>query len=307
MWLYTAQGTTVQKNRQSTADTTGLTSHLGFRPLFCSYFNINSLSDTWFRIWSASPRYIDEIWLMEVEEDDAIPMDVITWTESYLPNKGKGDTVDFSAVLNTEFRESTDYIVRPDVSPRKIYKYSLFDIINANYDSWSLPDNERLSWLSVTKNLRDLSETASLGVTAGRQMGSVLTAEAWYGILRLTGFVPLLWSNVTGHKNSRFANAFCMHSTDDIIRSDEFQEAQNLMDQWDDSTDGSRQFGFDSFIRMRDLFCAAVDQHGHSFVESVAKINKIGRNDYCFCGSGRKYKKCHQVMHVDEMMLNPPD
>ena len=23
--------------------------------------------------------------------------------------------------------------------------------------------------------------------------------------------------------------------------------------------------------------------------------NKIGRNDPCFCGSGRKYKKCHLI------------
>ena len=29
-----------------------------------------------------------------------------------------------------------------------------------------------------------------------------------------------------------------------------------------------------------------------SKVEPVTKRNKIGRNQKCFCGSGKKYKKC---------------
>ncbi len=27
--------------------------------------------------------------------------------------------------------------------------------------------------------------------------------------------------------------------------------------------------------------------------EDVAPIQKVGRNDVCWCGSGKKYKKCH--------------
>ncbi|MGM0198707.1 hypothetical protein IGI68_001377 [Enterococcus sp. DIV1314a] len=29
-----------------------------------------------------------------------------------------------------------------------------------------------------------------------------------------------------------------------------------------------------------------------SFVQAPSKVNKIGRNDPCPCGSGKKYKKC---------------
>jgi hypothetical protein len=37
------------------------------------------------------------------------------------------------------------------------------------------------------------------------------------------------------------------------------------------------------------------DHHGHGPVAETYRREapKLGRNDPCFCGSGRKYKKCH--------------
>ena len=35
------------------------------------------------------------------------------------------------------------------------------------------------------------------------------------------------------------------------------------------------------------------DQHGLPPVPFRRAEPKLGRNDPCFCGSGRKYKKCH--------------
>lgn len=33
--------------------------------------------------------------------------------------------------------------------------------------------------------------------------------------------------------------------------------------------------------------------HGHATEPYRREAPKLGRNDPCFCGSGRKYKKCH--------------
>ncbi len=35
------------------------------------------------------------------------------------------------------------------------------------------------------------------------------------------------------------------------------------------------------------------DHHGHGAETYRRDAPKLGRNDPCFCGSGRKYKKCH--------------
>ena len=34
------------------------------------------------------------------------------------------------------------------------------------------------------------------------------------------------------------------------------------------------------------------DHHGHSHAMQPVRSTKVGRNDACPCGSGRKYKKC---------------
>ncbi len=44
--------------------------------------------------------------------------------------------------------------------------------------------------------------------------------------------------------------------------------------------------------------CQHDDDHGHAHHHAPAEpyrreAPKLGRNDPCFCGSGRKYKKCH--------------
>lgn len=38
----------------------------------------------------------------------------------------------------------------------------------------------------------------------------------------------------------------------------------------------------------------------------MTKKEKIGRNDYCPCGSGLKYKKCHLLMNTAQLPLNVP-
>jgi hypothetical protein len=39
--------------------------------------------------------------------------------------------------------------------------------------------------------------------------------------------------------------------------------------------------------------------HNSFFLENSFQKHKIGKNDPCPCGSGKKYKKCH--LHADEV------
>jgi uncharacterized protein YchJ len=49
-------------------------------------------------------------------------------------------------------------------------------------------------------------------------------------------------------------------------------------------------FGLDALAELGDL----VEEHQFAFAEANdAMEGEIGRNDPCWCGSGKKYKKCH--------------
>ena len=44
--------------------------------------------------------------------------------------------------------------------------------------------------------------------------------------------------------------------------------------------------------QLRYLFAKALDEHAQSVPQTVVKDPKVGRNQLCPCGSGKKYKKC---------------
>lgn len=90
MLLYTAYGEQSAGEYQSVAEGTGLERYLGYRPLFCSLINPDSLTDTWFRIFSASPSFSRYIDVYEVEAEQAIPMDTVAWCERFLTKEGAG-------------------------------------------------------------------------------------------------------------------------------------------------------------------------------------------------------------------------
>jgi uncharacterized protein YecA (UPF0149 family) len=49
--------------------------------------------------------------------------------------------------------------------------------------------------------------------------------------------------------------------------------------------------------------CDHDHDHHHGHAEPLAPYKretpKLGRNDPCFCGSGKKYKKCHGAERAD--------
>ncbi|HYM35608.1 MAG TPA: SEC-C metal-binding domain-containing protein [Steroidobacteraceae bacterium] len=39
------------------------------------------------------------------------------------------------------------------------------------------------------------------------------------------------------------------------------------------------------------------DHHHHSVAPYRREMPKLGRNDPCYCGSGKKFKKCHGLVN----------
>ena len=44
--------------------------------------------------------------------------------------------------------------------------------------------------------------------------------------------------------------------------------------------------------RMKEV-AALFEEHGWQHIRTIHAEEKIGRNDPCYCGSGKKYKYCH--------------
>ena len=231
MWLYSAQGLEKPKYKESTAEKAGLSAHLGYRPLFCSYVNPDSLSDTWFRIWSAAPGRVDELWLMEVDDSEVITLDSLLWTNGYL----SGEKKDFDKVLNTPFCESTDLLIKPDTQPKQIYKFPFLDIINGTYDDWDIANEEKVVWLFITQQIREFQQSSRIYGTDDNFVSSdpsSVTCEQWYGLATYTGLIAYIWAIATGRREKRF-NKFLSQQNDilyaNYIELGDFPTFENRM------------------------------------------------------------------------------
>ena len=301
MWLYSAQGLEKPKYKETTAEKAGLSAHLGYRPLFCSYVNPDSLSDTWFRIWSAAPGRVDELWLMEVDDSEVITLDSLLWTNGYL----SGEKKDFDKVLNTPFCESTDLLIKPDTQPKQIYKFPFLDIINGTYDDWDIANEEKVVWLFITQQIREFQQSSRIYGTDDNFVSSdpsSVTCEQWYGLATYTGLIAYIWAIATGRREKRFNKFLSIYDTAALRGA--LSAAGPLMYKWDEAAAGNGSFSRDEFLEMRNIFIRGANLYGQEAAKSVADEEKIGRNDPCFCGSGLKYKKCHGQMSLDEMAKN---
>ena len=71
------------------------------------------------------------------------------------------------------------------------------------------------------------------------------------------------------------------------------EEAPESDDVWGDQRASHQQFGQYEESRAQNEAAIQRDQSGTPAKPFVRKDEKVGRNDPCPCGSGRKYKKCH--------------
>lgn len=302
MLLYTAHGDMPADMVNSTARNTGLERYLGYRPCFCSLINPDSLSDTWFRLFSASPRYVEHIDVYEVDAAQAVPMDVVTWCQTCF---GAGDTPApdddelFRAALNADNPDSTDYILRADVSPARSWRFDVHAMLNGCFDSLDLePDEQRALEYSMARVRALPREQNGRLYTSFNLRVDQMSLEMWYRIMVASGMTAFVWSHVLG---KRIAPELLAIDPMDLMSTVGYQRAQQAIVAWDNSLGAPGVFGHAEFASMRRAFLTGCDQLARRLVEQKAAATSTARNGTCFCGSERKYKQCCMRKGMDAL------
>ncbi|MDO4797991.1 MAG: SEC-C domain-containing protein [Coriobacteriales bacterium] len=302
MLLYTAYGEVPAEHLDSVAQRSGLERYLGYRPHFCSLVNPDSLVDTWFRVFAASPRFVQVIDVYEVDAAQAVPMDVVAWCGTCFGVNGGPEPNDdtlIEATLNADHPDATDYIVPFDVVPTRTWRFDVLDILNGKLDGLGLTSAEQSALQHSMERVRALQrEHGDLLSTSLGQRTDQLSLELWYRLMVAAGLVPFVWSQVLGRK---IAPELLRTDPWALMRTPGYRRAQEGIIAWDRSLGTPGQFGHADFEAMRNSFVAGCDQLAHQLVETKAARAGTARNGTCFCGSGKKYKKCCMRKGLDAL------
>lgn len=325
--LYTVQEEgAVGKRKQeydesSMADRYGLTTHLGYKPYFCTKIE-DSIADTWFKIWAASPGCQEEIIMFAIDEKDCVPMNCVDWTNHF---KHMNDMA-FNTILRKEDTLMTDYLIKeiPDDCIR-ISIGSLGEHIVRGFAEMSMPkpDYEEYS-KSIDEHVSELSgliQYADLRFTNGEIVEkSVVTYERVYGMMRVSGLLAMAveCSKLILNKNLNKDLNKNLNEEDMIpfwltfikplyMANPALERAQNLLDLWDNSMSDERiTFTYEKFYEMHDEFIKALDSATTLVVNERARKSGIERNTKCPCCSSKKYKQCHgKLSKFNEWLENP--
>jgi hypothetical protein len=127
MLVYNVHGSERLEHYEPTADWTGLSKLLGWRPIFCSYVNPDSLADTWFRLFSASSNFKDEIDVFEVDDRFVVGIDAVLWQDTCVSDTGerRADDKTLKAAMASDCLESREYLLRPDYVAKRSWHFTL--------------------------------------------------------------------------------------------------------------------------------------------------------------------------------------
>lgn len=300
MILYTVQGRRPDPGHTSVADATGLSDFLGYEPLFCSRISPDSLADTWFRLFCASPSQADVIHVLEVDDSQAQAMDVVTWCATCFDAERRpvrADEAALAAALDCPSPEFADYVVPRDVAAASHRRYDVRALLRGDASGLGLSREEAEALAMAAQRVRELvtSPDAHLSSSFGTQIASPSLGE-WYRLLMLGGVVPFLWAQATGR---RVCPDLVRMDPRDLAQTRGFARAQEGVARWDRSLGTLGSFGHADFLRMRAAFVEGCDQLAHTMVTRRAARLGLRRNDACLCGSGRKYKSCCMTNGLD--------
>lgn len=298
--LLTLQGREEIEGEVSVADTTGLTKLLGYRPYFCTKLDKNSLAQTWFNIWSSSPKSVDILYVFDIDEEDCIPMNVLDWTNKCLCREPDEETL--KGVLNKDLAIGTDYLVR--AIPEDAWKIELGDLFVPKFFEFYLEKTFGASGTALKQSVGQATTMLERTINAATDSkGYSLTTgeritgpQVFYAMLRCSGFVPFFWSLHTGMP---FFHGIFAWAMPDFVKSLSFQRAQDLLGMWDRSINNG-EFTKEQFTEMHDEFIRTLNTLAVQMNRKIASIYDIGRNDACFCGSGKKFKKCCEIASLDK-------
>ena len=300
MLLYTAHAAESLSELESVADSSGLSRRLGYRPLFCTLLDPSSLADTWFRAYAASPSYVQVIDVYEVDDAAAVPMDVVTWCDECLGRTAPDDGA-LTRALSPDDAACTDYLLDVSATVRRTWRFDVLDILNGRLDGLGLDERERALVARSMAAVRALPQRpdVSIGSSLGGGYDSI-TLEVWYRLMLTASLMPLVWSRVTG---VALLGELLALEPDVLATTPGFVEAQAHVSAWDRSVGAAEPFGHERFGVMRASFVRGLDQMAAQVAGERARTEGVGRNDACFCGSGRKFKRCCSRKSLDQLAL----
>lgn len=301
MLLYTAHAREAQAGQASVAQATGLERRLGYAPLFCTLLDPDSLADTWFRAYAASPSYVQVVDVYEVDDEAATPMDVVTWCDECM-GQGEADPEALSRALAPSDATCVDYLIDPAAAPHRAWRFDVLDILNGRLDGLGLDDADRdrvarsMAAVRAFPHRPDVSLTSSLGGGYGS-----ITLELWYRLMLTASFIPLVWSQVTGRA---LPGELLALDPGVLAATPGFAQAQKSVAAWDLSIGSGTPFGHERFAAMRASFLRALDEVAAQVVAGRARRAGVSRNDACFCGSGLNFKRCCLRKGLDELVAS---
>lgn len=121
-----------------------------------------SLADTWFRIYCASPRQAEVIDIYEVDDAQAQAMDVVVWCATCMADDGanRADAATLAAVLDHPLPVFSDYVLRLNAPAQRHRRYDVLSLIQGNATNLDLnghtisDTNPHTAFLSIHSNAR---------------------------------------------------------------------------------------------------------------------------------------------------------
>lgn len=307
--LMTAHGETELPNsdgssRHSTADITGLTERLGYRPVFCTRLYSDNLMQSWLAAWMAAPRYVDVLDMFWIEDSEVIQLDTWYWTQHCLTSAiDWDDNASWSdnkeEVFNIEGVDvwKREYLVKE--IPENSFKLPL-NVITVGADKFfpkffsQFKNASDDAVFAIEDMLVDLKDSLCVSLkNSGYSDSRKVPNEAWYNLfIQDSGIFTLLWSFMT---RNDFVGWWLSISPETMGRS--FVNAQLERERWNMScVAGSEEnFSRDDFDKLAMLFYQSLDTAANTVARDWIdrKYPNFGRNEICPCGSGKKFKKCH--------------
>lgn len=283
----------------SIADDFGFEKRLGFRPRWCSGLYEDSLADSWFSIWSASPLFVEV--MSFIESDAAVPIDALAWTQIRQRYMGSsagqpGWLDEFEQVFDVEGvpRYRLEYLV-PD-SPKTTRSLPA-EILTTGLSSGGAQIISKLTGLGdagaakmqrffehIMTDAKGFAEAAGLKWPLGLENG-------YRCIVQTSGIPALLW--MIGTKSPIDTCLLDIACNDFGDRAGcTYDKAQIIRQRWDEEPSSITDEDFEELYR---LFRESISEAAERSAARMAQ--GTGRNEPCPCHSGLKYKKCHGAHH----------
>ena len=193
-----------------------------------------------------------------------------------------------TAALTDEYKESTEYLLKPDYVASRSLHFTLSGLLAGQVDYEIEPE--------LTRALAGALADVRMGMT--REAG--YADDARYAMVIMSGAVPFIWSLVTSR---HIDPALVSIKPGTLVRRTRVGEAIGMLRAWDEIFEAGGEFTHRQFMAMRSAYISGLNQAARMLIDEAAKKAGTSRNGECFCGSGKKFKRCCARKGMDEIAL----